>query len=156
MFSSQLITDNKVSQVLEVDDQASCSALTGSKVIPRATSGGEDFDSILTQLADKVIGHACQDCCCRDPGGFPPSAPLASDESSWSPGVCEWPGFTLTDCTSALLQFEKSDNKGAIIGYGAAGLIAFFFSEWLIHLPLLSFVRPFSFLWLLTSSGEGV
>lgn len=42
--------------------------------------------------------------------------------------------------TVSCLQFEKSDNKGAIIGYGAAGLIAFFFSEWLIHLPLLNFV----------------
>lgn len=40
-------------------------------------------------------------------------------------------------------KFEKSDNKGAIIGYGAAGLIAFFFSEWLIHLPLLNFLLGF-------------
>lgn len=39
-----------------------------------------------------------------------------------------------------LPQFEKSENKPAIIGYSAAALGAFFTAEWLIHLPLLDFV----------------
>ena len=38
-------------------------------------------------------------------------------------------------------QFEKADNKAAIIGWSAAGLGAFFFTEWLIHLPGLNLVR---------------
>ncbi|KAK9798601.1 hypothetical protein WJX73_006868 [Symbiochloris irregularis] len=40
-------------------------------------------------------------------------------------------------------KFEKSDKKGAIIGYTAAGVLAFFFSEWLIHLPLLNLLLGF-------------
>ena len=38
-------------------------------------------------------------------------------------------------------QFEKSENKVAIVGYSAGALGAFVFAEWLIHLPGLNFVR---------------
>jgi hypothetical protein len=38
------------------------------------------------------------------------------------------------------LQFEKADNKGAIIGYSAAAFGALVLTEWLIHLPGLSLV----------------
>jgi hypothetical protein len=37
-------------------------------------------------------------------------------------------------------QFEKADNKPAIIGYSAAALGAFVFCEWLIHLPVMNVV----------------
>ncbi len=41
----------------------------------------------------------------------------------------------------ATLQFEKSNNKAAIVGWTAAGVGAFFVTEWLLHLPLLDVVR---------------
>ena len=40
------------------------------------------------------------------------------------------------------MQFEKTDKKPAVIGWTAAAVGAFFLAEWLIHLPLLDFVRP--------------
>lgn len=40
-------------------------------------------------------------------------------------------------------KFEKSDKKGAVIGWSAAAVFAFFFSEWLIHLPLLNVLLGF-------------
>lgn len=40
-------------------------------------------------------------------------------------------------------QFEKADNKPALLGWGFAGLSVFLFSEWLIHLPLFNFVRVY-------------
>ncbi|CAD7695586.1 unnamed protein product [Ostreobium quekettii] len=40
-------------------------------------------------------------------------------------------------------KFEKVENKPVVIGYGVGALVAFFFVEWLIHLPILDFVsRP--------------
>lgn len=47
-----------------------------------------------------------------------------------------------------LVQFEKTDKKGAVIGWTAAGVGAFFITEWLIHLPLLNVVsQPFPHIW---------
>lgn len=40
-------------------------------------------------------------------------------------------------------KFEASDNKAAIVGYSAAAIGALWFSEWLIHLPLLDFLLGF-------------
>lgn len=45
------------------------------------------------------------------------------------------------DSTLCCHQFEKADNKPALLGWGVAGLSVFFFAEWLIHLPGLNFVR---------------
>lgn len=42
-----------------------------------------------------------------------------------------------------ILQFEKSDNKAAIVGYTAAAAGLFFFTEWLIHLPGLNLILGF-------------
>ena len=35
------------------------------------------------------------------------------------------------------LQFEKVENKAAVVGYAAAAVGALVFSEWLIHLPVI-------------------
>lgn len=40
-------------------------------------------------------------------------------------------------------KFEKSENKTAIVGYGAAAATAILTAEWLIHLPLLDFLLGF-------------
>lgn len=40
-------------------------------------------------------------------------------------------------------KFEKSDNKPAIVAWSAAATLAFFFSEWFIHLPLLDILIGF-------------
>ncbi|KAK9835044.1 hypothetical protein WJX81_006644 [Elliptochloris bilobata] len=40
-------------------------------------------------------------------------------------------------------KFEASSNKPAIVGYSAAALGAFFFLEWLIHLPGLNLILGF-------------
>ena len=37
-------------------------------------------------------------------------------------------------------QFEKMENKGAVIGYLSAAVVAFIAVEWLIHLPALDVV----------------
>ena len=37
-------------------------------------------------------------------------------------------------------QFERTEKKPAVIGWTAAAVGAFFFTEWLIHLPLLNVV----------------
>lgn len=50
-------------------------------------------------------------------------------------------GVTNLTPPSPKTQFEKADNKPALLGWGVAGLSVFFFSEWLIHLPGLNFVR---------------
>lgn len=58
-------------------------------------------------------------------------------------------GFTVWDLRrghhAPAPQFEKADNKPALLGWGVAGLSVFFFSEWLIHLPGLNFVRAYGF-----------
>ncbi|KAK9824525.1 hypothetical protein WJX72_011092 [[Myrmecia] bisecta] len=50
-------------------------------------------------------------------------------------------------------KFENSENKTAIVGYGAAALGAFVFAEWLIHLPGLNILLgfPIQLLGLLTA-----
>lgn len=40
-------------------------------------------------------------------------------------------------------QFEKAENKPAIIGYSAAAAFVFFTAEWLIHLPALDVLLGF-------------
>ncbi|EIE26783.1 hypothetical protein COCSUDRAFT_64655 [Coccomyxa subellipsoidea C-169] len=40
-------------------------------------------------------------------------------------------------------KFEKSDKKAAIVGWTAAGVGAFFITEWLLHLPLLDALLGF-------------
>ncbi|CAL8467120.1 g6656 [Coccomyxa elongata] len=40
-------------------------------------------------------------------------------------------------------KFEKSNNKAAIVGWTAAGVGAFFVTEWLLHLPLLDVLLGF-------------
>jgi len=40
-------------------------------------------------------------------------------------------------------KFETSDNKAAIVAYSAAAIAAVWFSEWLIHLPLLNVLLGF-------------
>ena len=52
------------------------------------------------------------------------------------------------------VQFEKTDKKPAVIGWTAAAVGAFFLAEWLIHLPLLDFVRPLLPQALLTCSAD--
>ena len=42
-----------------------------------------------------------------------------------------------------VLQFEKSENKAAIVGYTAAAAGLFFFTEWFIHLPGLNIILGF-------------
>jgi hypothetical protein len=39
------------------------------------------------------------------------------------------------------MQFEASENKVAVVGYGAAAVVAILTAEWLIHLPGLNVVR---------------
>lgn len=39
------------------------------------------------------------------------------------------------------VQFEKVENKAAVVGYIAAAVSALIFTEWLIHLPALDIVR---------------
>jgi len=40
-------------------------------------------------------------------------------------------------------KFEKAENKPAVIGLSAAAAGAFFFTEWLIHLPLMNVLLGF-------------
>mmetsp|Transcript_9978 Transcript_9978/g.21308 ORF Transcript_9978/g.21308 Transcript_9978/m.21308 type:complete len:143 (-) Transcript_9978:1119-1547(-) len=40
-------------------------------------------------------------------------------------------------------KFEKTENKPVVIGYVAAGVSAFVFAEWLIHLPALDILLGF-------------
>lgn len=41
------------------------------------------------------------------------------------------------------LQFERAENKPAIVAWTSAAIFAFFFSEWLIHLPGLNVLLGF-------------
>ena len=54
------------------------------------------------------------------------------------------------------MQFEKTDKKPAVIGWTAAAVGAFFLAEWLIHLPLLDFVRPLLPQMLLTAPADSI
>ena len=46
------------------------------------------------------------------------------------------------------MQWEKADNKPAIALYISGAAFAIFFSEWLIHLPVLNVVRGYcSVIW---------
>ena len=62
----------------------------------------------------------------------------SSQSSNWGTEACSSHKDILTQ--AMWLQFEKSNNKGAIIGWTAATAFAIFFSEWLIHLPLFNVV----------------
>jgi hypothetical protein len=61
----------------------------------------------------------------------------------------------VTDAHGAVVphaQFEKAENKPAIIGYSAAAVGALFFSEWLIHLPVFNVVSMVQLLTHVSSS----
>lgn len=40
-------------------------------------------------------------------------------------------------------KFDKLENKPVAVGYGVGALVAFFFVEWLIHLPILDILLGF-------------
>eukprot|EP00232_Nephroselmis_pyriformis_P019527 CAMPEP_0182880500 /NCGR_PEP_ID=MMETSP0034_2-20130328/16601_1 /TAXON_ID=156128 /ORGANISM="Nephroselmis pyriformis, Strain CCMP717" /LENGTH=157 /DNA_ID=CAMNT_0025013487 /DNA_START=1 /DNA_END=474 /DNA_ORIENTATION=- len=45
--------------------------------------------------------------------------------------------------TKGAEAFEKAENKPVLVGYGVAALLAFFATEWLIHLPGLDILLGF-------------
>lgn len=92
---------------------------------PRAHPSGSDFDfdAVLNGLAEKVGGARASEW-----RRLPVRCFHASRPTFPSCPVCFCP------------QFEKSQNKPAIIGYSAAAVFVFFTAEWLIHLPALDVV----------------
>ena len=108
--------------------------------IAQASQTEKDFDGILSDIADKVSLHWLQSMTLmRQAGrtGTPSCLYQASHVLMPKLSGCELVEVALPGWG---VQFEKTDKKAAVIGYSAAAVIAFFFSEWLIHLPLLNVV----------------
>jgi hypothetical protein len=117
---------------------------------PSDSSSGGDFDAVLAQMADKVrsvfkkLLGLCSNIYCT----------FRCGAGSCIAMTCHATCFTacssvvrrqqneilkgLSSCPAA--QFEKAENKPAVVGYLSGAVLAVFFTEWLIHLPGLNVV----------------
>lgn len=50
---------------------------------------------------------------------------------------------TVTNCNAFVPQFEASEKKGVITAYAIGGILAFLFSEYLIHIPVFDVLLGF-------------
>lgn len=115
---------------------------TGSQGSPSGSQGGSemDFDAYLTLFAEKVrngllllkeIPAQCHN---------QKSTCLASSSVAFPRASADY--LRLVLCAIPL-QYEASENKGAVAGYSIGALVAFIFIEYFIHLPVFNVLLGF-------------